>query len=147
MCKRTTCFTSAVTQLTPDHDFLLLPHTSCHSVSPPLPPTSVSEPLGVHDGGHMTKGAAPGHVCVSTALPDTMTKTHVTWRRMPDDKNTPDICLVHPGDKTRHVSNAAAAAARSASPQTPTNWSTERFYSPRGAAVGSVRRFLPRRRL
>lgn len=36
----------------------------------------------------MTKGAAPGHVCVSTALPDTMTRTHATWRRMLNKKKT-----------------------------------------------------------
>lgn len=49
-----------------------------------------SEPLCVHDGGHMTKGAAPGHVCISAALPGTVTDQdacHVT----PDDRNTPDF--------------------------------------------------------
>ncbi len=40
----------------------------------------------------MTKGAAPGHVCVTTALPDTMTRTHATWLRMLN-KNTPDISV------------------------------------------------------
>lgn len=80
----------------------LFPSTSFLSLSfstpvpfPP-PPYSLqhpfSEPLGIDDRGHMTKGAAPGHVCVSTALPDTMTRTHVTWLRMLT-KTTPDISV------------------------------------------------------
>lgn len=59
------------------------------SLNPLLPPSlhpssphAFSEPLGIDDGGHMTKGAAPGHVCVTTALPDTMTRTHATWLRL-----------------------------------------------------------------
>lgn len=51
-----------------------------------------SEPLGIDDGGHMTKGAGPGHVCVSTALPDTMTRTHATWLWMLH-KNIADISV------------------------------------------------------
>lgn len=79
-------FTSPTTRGTPaptDISFCLF--TSCsfsHSPHSFLPSLHFPEPLGVDDGGHMTKGAAPGHVCVSTALPDTMTRTHVTWLRM-----------------------------------------------------------------
>lgn len=72
-----------------DHNDLhlsFLSHPLPSSSVPPLPPSllhpAFAEPLGVNDGGHMTKGAAPGHVCVSTALPDTMTRTHGTWRGM-----------------------------------------------------------------
>lgn len=61
------------------HTSFLFPLSFSALLSPLLP---FPEPLGVDDGGHMTKGAAPGHVCVSTALPDTMTRTHVTWLRM-----------------------------------------------------------------
>lgn len=45
------------------------------------PPPPLPEPLCIHDGGHMTKGAAPGHVCISAALPDAVTTEdacHVT---------------------------------------------------------------------
>lgn len=126
-----TCCTTALTQRTPDIRWPWFPSPPSHFLSlcflpssshpPPLhaPPRPFSEPLGIHDGGHMTKGAAPGHVCVATALPDTMTKTHVTWRRMPDDKNTPDICLVHLGDKTRHVSNGSAGCRSLRIPANP----------------------------
>lgn len=54
----------------------------------------------------MTKGAAPGHVCVSTALPGTMTRTHATWRRMHTTTKINHfkfICLNHLEDKTLHV--------------------------------------------
>lgn len=75
----------------------------------PLLPSwhAFSEPLSIDDGGHMTKGAAPGHVCVSTALPGTMTRTHATWRRMLTKKlkNPLDICLTHLVDRLLHVWN------------------------------------------
>lgn len=80
---------------------------SLHCYTTPSSHVSFSEPLGIDDGGHMTKGAAPGHVCVSTALPDTMTRTHATWLRMLNKKHSWYICLIHQGDKIQHVSNGS----------------------------------------
>lgn len=79
--------------------FYLFLHPSSH--------VHFSEPLGIYDGGHMTKGAAPGHVCVSTALPDTMTRTHATWLRMLNKKHSWYLCLIHLGDKIHHVCNGS----------------------------------------
>lgn len=72
-------------------------------ISPFLLSPIFSEPLSINDGGHMTKGTAPGHVCVSTALPDTMTRTHATWLRMLNNKHSWYICLNHLGGKIHHV--------------------------------------------
>uniref|UniRef100_A0A3P8RXI3 Phospholipid phosphatase-related protein type 1 n=1 Tax=Amphiprion percula TaxID=161767 RepID=A0A3P8RXI3_AMPPE len=63
-------------------DYRGLPLMTFPRVESPLETLSAQNHSGVDDGGHMTKGAAPGHVCVSTALPDTMTRTHATWLRM-----------------------------------------------------------------